>query len=255
MRKVGLEAGHEPAEEVVERRLAPARVVGAEQDPLRPNALDQVEDLRVRPVLDPADPVVAEPGARGGELAMEAGIGVTVEMREHDPASGNAEPGQELEQLRAERPLLGVDADRRAGRCMRCGRSLERPPLERADPVVAGAGLDRAAPIGELRREAVGELLDSAGEPIRIVGFTVKAGAGDDVEPGRARHGDESVEVAAETERRPLDERGGSGGSQRTDVLDRRVEVVQLLAGKQRRREEDVLVGGARPELLWRNRP
>ena len=39
------------------------------------------------------------------------------------------------------------------------------------------------------------------------------------------------------------------------DVLDRRVEVVQLLAGKQRRREEDVLVGAARPELLWRNRP
>ena len=87
------------------------------------------------------------------------------------------------------------------------------------------------------------------------MGFTVEAGAGDDVQSGRARHGGEPVEVAAEAERRPLDERGGSGGSQRPDVLDRRVEVVQLLAGKQRRREEDVLVRAARPELLRRDRP
>ena len=61
---------------------------------------------------------------------MEARIGVPIEMREHDPASGDAEPGQKLEQLRAERPLLGVDADRGAGRGV-CGRRrLERPPLE-----------------------------------------------------------------------------------------------------------------------------
>jgi hypothetical protein len=62
------------------------------------------------------------------------------------------------------------------------------------------------------------------------VDIAVKAGRGNDVEAGLARHLDEAVQVAAEAERRPVDERAAACGDQRPGLLDCLVAVEKLLA-------------------------
>ena len=79
--------------------------------------------------------------------------------------------------------------------------------------------------------------------------IAVKAGRGNDVEAGLARHQGEAVQVAAEAERRPVDERAAARGDERPGLLDRLVPVEELFAGLRRGVQEQVLVRVARPEV------
>ena len=74
----------------------------------------------------------------------------------------------------------------------------------------------------------------------------VQARGGDDVQAGRAGDPLEPVEVAAEADRRPVDERAAAGGDERLRLLDRLLDVGELVARLRRRDEEQVLVRVAR---------
>ena len=81
------------------------------------------------------------------------------------------------------------------------------------------------------------------------MGIAAEAGRGNDVQAGLARHLGEAVQVAAEAERRPVDERATACGDQRPGLFDGLVAVEKLLAGLRRRVQEQVLVRVARPEV------
>jgi len=137
-----------------------------------------------------------------------------------------------------------VDADRRARLLVRGRCGGEGSLLEGRQEVVARAELDHPA-AREVRDEALRERVDVRGAEravVLVVGVTVQARRSDHVQPRRLRDRDEPVEVPAETERRPLDERRRSRGDERPRLLGRRGDVVELLPRLQRRRQEEVLV-------------
>ena len=216
---------------------------------------DQGEDRRVRPVLRPPGAVELEPGARSGGLRVLAGIGVAVEVGEDDRARGNAEGREMLDEAEAHRPVLGVDADRRAGAAVGLGGGREDRPLERLQAVVARAHLDRAR--ADARARDVGrEPLRQRGRALApqrvvgaVVGVAVDARARDDVQAGRLRDRPQPFRIAAEVVRRPVDERARARRRDRARLRDRAADVRELLAGLERRHEEQMLVRVGRAQV------
>ena len=78
----------------------------------------------------------------------------------------------------------------------------------------------------------------------------VQPGRRDDVQSGRLRDGCEPVKVSAEADRRPVDERPGARGHQRSRFDDRLVELGELLSRLGRSDEEEMLVRVAGAELV-----
>ena len=191
---------------------------------------DQLQEGRVGPVLRAAGAVVLEIGAGGRQLGVLARVGVAVDVGEDDRADAR----QELEDLGAVRAELGVDEDGRAGPPVRLGRRVEHAPLERAQAVVARADLDRARALADVGDEALDEVERAHGVVRAVVRLAMDTGRRDDVEAGRARHGAQPLEVAAEADRRPVDVGRRAGSGERRDLLDRPVEVVELLSVQER---------------------
>ena len=133
-------------------------------------------------------------------------------------AGGHAAPGEPLDELEAHRAVLRVHAHRRADAGVRLRRGGERPRLEGGHGVVARADLDDPA-AAELGGEAVGQRVLRGGAQrvvLRVVRVAVQAGGADDVQAGLAGDALEAVEVAAEADRRPVDERrAASRGDER----------------------------------------
>ena len=94
--------------------------------------------------------------AAARELEVQAGVGVAVEVPEHDARGRDAEGAQAFEDHVAVGPHLGVDADRSARRRGRRGRRLEDALLVGAEAVVLPGDLDhpggrRAGELGHER--------------------------------------------------------------------------------------------------------
>ena len=139
----------------------------------------------------------------------------------------------------------------------RCG--LERVLLERRQPVVARPDLDHAradAAARHVHREPVGDRLHAlpaqrvVGQVVRV---TMDAGRGDDVQAGRLGDRPQGAGVAAEPDRRPVDEGGRAGGRERPCLLDRPLDVGELLLRLDRRREEEMVVRVGWPQLSRRD--
>ena len=104
--------------------------------PGRHKRLDQVEQLTVGAVLDPPRRVVLEPHATAGQLSVQLGVGVAVEVGQDDAVGPHALAGEQVDDLGAAGPNLGVNQDRRAGLPAPDCRRVEPPLLQPADPLV-----------------------------------------------------------------------------------------------------------------------
>jgi hypothetical protein len=104
--------------------------------------------------------------------------------------------------------------------------------------------------LGQLGREQRGQPvrypLHQAGRTVRGL---VQAGGGDHVHAAGPRHPGQRVGPAVQPVRRPLHHRAAAERPERRQLGGRRVLVVQLRAGQQRRPEEQVVVGVADAHL------
>ena len=133
-----------------------------------------------------------------------------------------------------------------------CARARSRGPRAPASARSSGPHTDDPAPFAELGNERIGKLihlLPAVWAVLGVVGIAVQAGRGNDVQAGLTRDLGEAVQVAAEAERGPVDERAAARRDQRQGLLDRLVAIEELLAGLRRRVQEQVLVRVARPEI------
>src|SRR5438309_2914394 len=77
----------------------------------------------------------------------------------------------------------------------------------------------------------------------------MQTGRRNDVQPRLLRDARQTVEVAAETDRRPVDECTAAGFDKRARLRNRLLDVGELVAWLRRRDEEEMLVGVARTEV------
>ena len=135
---------------------------------------------------------------------------------------------------------------------MRRCRRLERFVLERREVVIAGSGLDDPAALSQVCDEAFRASIDRLrpiGTVPRVVHVAVEAGRSDDVESGLPCDRGEGVDITAEAQRRPVDERASTCSDERLRLGDRLVEVEEPVARLRRRVQEKMLVCVARAEV------
>ena len=227
------------------------------------HALDQVQDDRVRPVLDPSDRVVDEVGAAGDQVEVEFRIGVAVGVGEQDPSGRHAVLVQEVQGGMCGGPDLGVD---RHGHARLPGRRRSRGEpafLVAVDPVVGSTEFDDSGLVGagdgagevpvvdvhadlEVVQEYVEErrVVGVAG-PVsgRIVRAAVVAGRGDDVKGACAGDLGELAGAASEADRRQVDDGADAARRDPQELGRRLVGVEELVTRVDRGAQEDVLVG------------
>lgn len=90
--------------------------------------------------------------------------------------------------------------------------------------------------------------------PFLVVGVPVVAGCGDDVHAGRFGHRPHLGRVPAEADRRHLDNRLQSAVRRAADLLDRLVDVVELLSVQSGAAEKEVVVRIGHAKLQRRDR-
>jgi hypothetical protein len=143
---------------------------------------------------------------------------------------------------------------------VRLGRGGHRAPGVLVEAVELARDLDEAGldvgladAAGQLLDEELGQARVEALELARVVvRDLVQAGGGDDVHAARARELGEVVGALAHAERRPLHDVAAAEDGEGLQVGGGRVAIVDLLAGEQRRVEEEVVVRVGDAEVAGR---
>lgn len=100
------------------------------------HALDEVEQLAVRPVLDAARRVVLHPHAPVRDLPVQLQVGVAVQVGEDDPVGFHPLAREQVDDLVTARTDLRVHEDRSAGLAAADRRGYQPPFLELGDSLV-----------------------------------------------------------------------------------------------------------------------